>query len=165
MRTVKRSRGSSSAIHVRGFFRVKLGESAKGKKVVVGDSGWCENIVVNLGFQDYICNLMGNLAGSKQISYIGIGTGTAPDAADTSLNGETGTRKTTSNSVISSKTLQCTASWASSDHPGGTPSIQNLGLFNTSSGGTMCAGNTFAASAWNSNQAVSATYQLRFATA
>lgn len=145
-------------LQMKGFFRLKIGDGGK----VVHDSGWCENTVVNLGFQDYVCATIGAVAGSKQISHLGIGTGTAPGVTDTSLEGETGTRKTTSNSVVSSKTLQMTASWASGDHPGGTPNIRNLGLFNTSSGGTLCAGNTFSSSAWNSNQGVSATYQLRF---
>jgi hypothetical protein len=152
-----------SETQVRGFFRVKLGEVRNGKTVVVGDSGWQQNTIVNLGFQDYICASIGAVAGSKQIGYMGIGTGAAPAVTDTTLSGETGTRKATTNTTVSSKTLQMTASWASSDHPGGTPAVQNLGLFNaTTSNATLCAGNTFATSTWNSNQAVSATYQLRF---
>jgi len=149
---------AKDGVSVKGFFRVQMGEDGK----IMSDSGWQENQVVNLGFQDYICATIGAVAGSKQISYLGIGTGTAPASNGTSLEGETGTRKTTSNSVVSSNTLQMTASWASGDHPGGTPNVQNLGLFNTSSGGTLCAGNTFSSSAWNSNQGISATYQLRF---
>jgi hypothetical protein len=145
------------------MFRIALGQEKNGETVIVGDSGWQENTIVDLGFQDYICAVVGAVAGSKQISYMGVGTGTAPATNGTSLNGETGTRKTTSNSVVSSMTMQATASWASTDHPGGTPSIANVGLFNTSSGGTLCCGNTFSSSAWNSNQGLSITYQLRFA--
>jgi len=157
-----KKRSVSSNIKVHGFFRVAIGEVKNGKTVIVGDSGWQENQVVNDGFQTYIVGSVGNVGASKQISYMGIGTGTAPNASHTSLQGETGTRKTTSNSLVSTGTLQCTASWASGDNPGGTPSVQNLGLFNTSSGGTLCCGQTFNSSAWNSNQAISATYQLRF---
>lgn len=154
---------AENVISVKGFFRLKIGEEKNGKTKVVGDSGWVPNTVVNLGFQDYIVKSIGSLSGSKYITHIGIGTGTQPGVSDTSLDGETGAdRQTTTNSVVSSKTLQCTASWASSDHPGGTPNVQNLGLFNTSSGGTLCCGQTFSSSAWNSNQAISATYQLRF---
>jgi hypothetical protein len=161
-RTGLMATASGSTIHVKGMFRVKLGENKDGALKIVGDSGWVENTVVNGGFQDYICASIGSVAGSKQISYMALGTGSAPNVTHTTLNGETATRKTTANTVVSSKTLQCTAAWASGDHPGGTPSISNVGLFNTSSGGAICCGNTYASSAWNGNQAVSVTYQLQF---
>ena len=144
-------------VNVRGFFRIKIGEGGK----VVGDSGWHENQVVNLGFQDYICASIGGVVGSKQISHMALGTGTAPGAADTSLSGESRVRKTTDNSVVSSKTMQSTASWSSSDNTAAI-TIQNVGLFNTLSGGTLSCGNTYVTSQWASNQDVSCTYQLRF---
>lgn len=148
---------------VHGFFRIRIGEDGpKGKIEIVGDSGWIENQVVNLGFQDYICAAIGQVAGSKVVDYMALGTGTAPGAADTSLQGETATRKSTSNSVVSSKTLRCTAAWASGDHPTGTPTLQNAALANTSAGGTIACGQTYATSQWQSNQGVSATYELQF---
>jgi hypothetical protein len=156
------ARAQKECVEVHGFFRVKIGERKNGRLRVVGNSGWQKNQVVNLGFQDYICGAVGAIAGSKQIGYMGIGTGTAPNASHTTLDGETGTRKATSNSCVSSQTMQVTAAWASTDHPGGTPNVRNLGMFNTSSAGTLCCGNTFNSSAWNSNQAISVTYQLRF---
>ena len=150
-------------IKLHGFSRIRIGHEKNGKIVIDGDSGWVgPNQVVNLGFQDYICAAVGAVAGSKQVSYAQLGTGTAPGATDTDLAGSTAARKTTSNSVVSSKTMQATAAWASGDHPGGTPTLQNIGLFNTSSGGTLLCGNTYSTSAWQSNQGVSATYQLRF---
>jgi hypothetical protein len=150
-------------VTLQGFTRVKIGEEVDGKLKIVGDSGWRgPNEVVNLGFQDYICKSIGDLTG-KVITHAALGTGTAPGAADTALEGETGDRETTLNSVESSKTLQATAEWASGDHPGDC-TLQNVGLFNTSSGGTMLCGNTYAQSSWGSNQAVSMTYQLRFQT-
>ena len=149
-----------------GFARLKLGHREDGKLIIDGDSGWCgPNTIVNLGFQDYIMASMGAVAGSKQISNMQLGTGTAPNASHTDLDGETAARKTTSNSIIASQTLQMTAEWESSDHPGGTPTLQNVGLFNTSSGGTLCCGQTYATSQWQSNQGLSATYQLRGGTA
>ena len=153
-------------VTLQGFTRIKIGETDKNGKVkVVGDSGWRgPNEVVNLGFQDYICASIGSIAGSKYVTHMAVGTGTEPGAAATSLAGETADRETTSNSVVSSKTLQCTAEWASGDHPGGSPTLQNVGLFNTSAGGTLLCGNTYTTSSWGTNQAVSATYQLRFQT-
>jgi len=154
----------SEGLRLQGFTRIKIGERDKqGQVQVVGDSGWLgPNQVVNLGFQDYICAAIGAVAGSKQVSHMALGTGTVPASNGTSLAGETAARETTSNSVVSSNTLRCTAEWASGDHPGGSPTLQNIGLFNTSSGGTLVCGNTYTTSSWASNQGVSATYELRF---
>jgi hypothetical protein len=147
-------------VGLRGFARAQLVDSDTGR--IVGDTGWMgPNQVVNEGFQDYICKTLGGLAGSKTISHMAIGTGTVPASNATSLAGETGTRITTSNSVVSSKTLQMTAQLLGADM-GGTCTIQNVGLFNTSTGGTLIAGMTYTTSQWASNQNVNATYQLRF---
>jgi hypothetical protein len=146
-------------MRVRGFMRLQVVEAQSGK--IVGDSGWHRNVVVNLGFQDYICAAIGAVAGSKQVSYMAIGTGTKPGATADSLDGETGARVTTSNSVVSSKTLQSTCQFAGSDM-GGTCTIQNVALANTSAAGTILCGTTYATSQWASNQNVNATYQLRF---
>lgn len=150
-------------VRARGFFKLVIGQRDKNGKVqIVGDSGWRENQITNLGFQDYICAAVGAVAGSKQVSHMALGTGTAPASNGTTLEGATGDRKTTSNSVVASQTMQATAAWASGDHPGGTPTLQNVGLFNVSDAGTILAGNTYSTSEWQSNQGVSATYQLRF---
>jgi hypothetical protein len=146
-------------VRIRGFFRLQLVDKDTGK--IEGDTGWKENTVVNLGFQDYICASIGGVGGSKQVSNMAIGTGTAPGVTDTSLQGETGQRVTTSNSIVSSKTLQCTAQFAGTDM-GSTCTIQNVALVNTSTGGTILCGTTYATSQWASNQNVNATYQLRF---
>ncbi len=150
---------------LRGFFRVKLGEKKNGKQIIVSDSGWKKNEVTNLGFQNYVCALMGAVSGSKQVGMVIIGTGGAPATDATVLAGET-KRQTVGNAVVSSKTMRATAAIASADHPGGTPNIANIALIeNTASGGTILCGNTFSSSTWNSNQGLSATYELRFATA
>ncbi len=144
---------------IKGFTRVQITDAKSGK--IVGDSGWHENTVVNLGFADYIVGSVGALAGSKQVSHLAIGTGGAPAAGDTTITGEVGVRVTSSNSVISSKTLQATGQFSGTDQ-GSTVTIQNVALVNTSSGGTILAGTTYATSQWASNQNVNATYQLRF---
>lgn len=152
---------NAEGIKVHGFFRIRLGE---GKKIV-GDSGWKKNEVTNLGFQNYICALIGGVGGSKQVEMCIIGTGTAPNVTDTTLDGET-KRQTCGNAVVASKTMRATLSIASDDHPGGTPTIRNIALIeNTASDGTILCGNIYDTSVWNSNQGLSATYELRFATA
>ena len=146
-------------IQVHGFFRIQIGKD-DGK--VIHDSGWKKNVVVNLGFQDYICASIGNVAGSKQIVAAALGTGAAPAATDTALAGETRVRKTTVNTVVTSKTLQCVASWSSSDNSA-TVTLANIGLFNTTAAsGTLICGNTYNSSTWGTDQNVSMTYQLRF---
>ena len=153
------------ALTLRGFYRLKLGEEKNGKTQIVGDSGWHENQVTNLGFQNYVCALIGGLAGSKQVGAVVIGTGGAPATGDTALAGET-KRQSCGNATVASKTMRATAAIASGDHPGGTPNISNIALIETTaSGGTIMCGNTYASSTWNSNQGLSATYELRFATA
>ena len=147
------------SLKLKGFIRLQLVD-VKTKRVI-GDSGWKQNQVVNLGFQDFICGAVGAIAGSKQVSYMAIGTGTAPAADATSLAGETGSRVTTSNSCVSSKTMQSTCQFAGADMAG-TCTIQNVALINTSSGGTILCGTTYATSQWASNQNVNASYQLRF---
>jgi len=147
-------------LKVKGFARFQMVDGKSGR--VLGEATpWIQNQVVNLGFQDYICASIGAVAGSKQISYMAIGTGTVPGAADTSLDGETGSRATTSNLVVSSKTLQMTCQFAGTDMAS-TCTIQNVALFASSAAGTLCAGITYATSQWASNQNVNATYQLRF---
>jgi hypothetical protein len=148
-------------IKVKGFVRMQMVDAKTGR--VLGEpTPWMQNQVTNLGVEDYICASIGAIAASsKQISYMAIGTGTVPGAAATTLDGETGARATTSNTVVSSKTLQMTCQF-SGTAMGSTCTIQNVGLFNTSSGGTLCAGITYATSQWASNQNVNATYQLRF---
>lgn len=154
-------------IKARGFFRLQITEDTPdGKPKVVGDSGWRENQVVNLGFQDYLCKTLAGSAGSKTISHIALGTGTAPGAAATDLAGEimsSTQRQTVSPSISGSKTLQFTAAWASSDSfISAAATIQNIGLFNTSAEGTLMAGNTYTTSQLNTNQNVNASYQIQF---
>lgn len=167
MRKAKIS-GSKDAVKVRGFFRVNIVENAKSGEVkVVGDSGWLKNQVVNLGFQDYLCQTLAGMAGSKTISHIALGTGTAPGATATSLDGEimsSTQRKTVSPSTVASKTIQFTAAFNSADSfLTASANLSNVGLFNTTAtNGTLFSGNTYASSACATNQSVNVTYQIRF---
>lgn len=170
---MKTKRSSNKAVHhdgvrLRGFFRVQITEDANGKTRIVGDSGWRENQVTNLGIQDYLVNpLMG--AAGKSVSHMALGTGGAPASNDTSLGGEithaASSRKTVSTSVVSSRTAQFTAAFNSVDSfVTATANISNIGLFHTSTtaAGTLFAGNTYTSSSLATNQNVNATYQIRF---
>lgn len=149
---------------LRGFFRLQITEDGKG---VVGDSGWQENQVTNLGIRDYLVDwLIGDTGNGKSITHIALGTGSAPASDGTSLQGEVDKRASVNTSIVDSRTAQFTAQFASSDSfVTDTQNISNIGLFNTSSGGTIFAGNTYASSSCATNQNVNATYQIRFESA
>ena len=147
-------------IKIKGMYRVQIEEDGN----VVGDSGWRENLVTNLGFNQYLVSSLGSIAGSKFLTHAALGSGGAPIAADTTLAGEVVKRAAvTAATSSSSKTLRLTATFASSDSfVTNTQNISNIGLFNTSSGGTLFAGNTYTSSSCATNQNVNATYDIIF---
>ena len=137
---------------VKGFFRIKIKENGQ----VVGDSGWNENLVVNLGFSQYLVDALGGT--SKQISRMMLGSGGDPAATDTGLSGEfntaTYTRTTVTFANVGSKTARFTATFASANsHITASTTLGNIGIINnTTSAGTMMAGKSFATSQWNTNR-------------
>lgn len=151
-------------IKVKGSFRLNIVEGDK----VVGDSGWRQNQVTNLGFNQYIVQSIGTGLTGKTISHVALGTGGVPAASDTSLSGENQIAKrqaVTAATSSGSKTLRLTATFNSSDSfVTASKNISNIGLFNTSAvtTGTMFAGNTYASSSVATNQNVNVTYDIIF---
>ncbi len=162
-----KGRSIKEAVAVEGFFRLAIVEDIDGKPTVVSRTGWRKNQITNVGFQNGIVNCLAGIAGSSQITYAALGTGTAPGASDTTLNGEitdaSNMRCAVSPSVVSSKTAQFAFTLASGILTA-VKTIQNVGLFQTSTtgAGSLYAGNTYATSQLQTNQAVNGTYQLRF---
>lgn len=158
----KKKRDVDSGVKVKGMFRVKINDNGK----FVGDSGWKHNQITNLGFNQYLVSALGSISGSKYVSHVALGTGTAPGAADTTLNGELGEgvrEAVTAATSSSSKTVRFTATFASADSfATATRNISNIGLFNSSSSGTLFAGNTYSSSAVATNQNVNITYDIIF---
>jgi hypothetical protein len=148
-------------LKVKGFFRVQLTENGK----IVGDSGWKQNQITNLGFNQYLAEALGAISGSKQVSHMALGTGGAPAATDTTLSGEVQKRASvTAASSSTSKTVRFTATFDSSNSfVTAAANISNVGLFNSSSTGTLFAGNTYTSSSCATNQNVNATYDITFA--
>lgn len=146
-------------VKIRGFYRVHIADPGG---EIVGDSGWKKNQVTNLGFNKFLVSALGAIAGSLQISHLALGTGTVPGAAATTLDGEVTSRQAVTAATSStSKTLRLTGTFASADSfVGATVTLQNIGLFNSASAGTLFAGNTFATSTCATNQAVNVTYDL-----
>lgn len=154
---------------LRGFFKLQITEDVDGKEKIIGNSGWCENQVTNLGIQDYLVDNLLGAAGGKAVTHMALGTGSQPASNGTALEGEithaADARKAVSTSIVSSRTAQFTAAFASADSfVTASVNISNIGLFETSTteGGTVFAGNTYASSSLATNQNVNATYQIRF---
>lgn len=150
---MNKSQGHTDGMKIRGFYRVQLTEDGKG---VVGDSGWKENQVTNLGIRDYIVAWLLSGSGGTYVQYMGLGTGTAPASNATSLDGEiyhkstnatTESRAAVSSSLVASGTAQFTAAFASANSfVTASANIANIGLFNASltslaHNGTLFAGN------------------------
>lgn len=151
----------SDGILVKGAFRLNIVENGE----VVGDSGWLSNQVTNEGFRNYMARTLGAISGSLQVSHLALGTGGAPAASDTSLAGEvvkrqavTAATSSTSKAVLFTGTFSSANSFVTN-----TQNISNIGLFNSSSTGTLFAGNTFASSSCATNQDVNVSYAISFA--
>lgn len=155
----------AESMRVKGMFRVQIEDNGE----IVGDSGWKSNQITNLGFQNFLSALVGKTTGSIQVTHLSLGTGGAPSATDTSLTGEAvgvgavPIRQAVTVAVNSSKTVQFTGTFSSSNSfVSSTQNISNIGLFGTSSGGTLFAGNTYASSSCATNQNVNVSYSLGF---
>lgn len=149
---------------VRGFFRAQIEDADTGR--IVGDSGWRENQVLNLGIEQYILTWLVNGVGGKSVSHMAIGTGAAPASAATTLPGEANeARASVAGSIVSSRTARFVAAFNSADSfVTNTQNIANVGLVNTATvgAGTFIAGASFASSAIATNNNLNITYELRF---
>lgn len=168
----KQNKGASrDSMKIKGMFRLQIEEDGN----IVGDSGWRENQITDLGFLNMVNQLGTSLTGSK-ISHAALGTGGAPSANATTQSGEVSTNG--SGSVVraaltaatssSSKTLRNTATFSSANSfITASANISNIGLWQTSgpttASGTLMAGNTYTSSALATNQNVNVTYDLIFA--
>jgi hypothetical protein len=154
------------AVRVKGTYRLQIVDP---DGTIAGDSGWHENQVVNLGFNQYLVLSLLNDGAAKSVTHVAIGTGTEPGAAATTLEGEltevSSRAAVTTATSSTSKRARFTATFASaSSFVSTTMSIKNIGLFNTSTRttGTIFAGNTYATSTCATNQNVNITYDIDF---
>jgi hypothetical protein len=161
-----RSKEMKDTLKMRGFFRLQI-EDPDGS--IVGDSGWQRNTITNDGKLQYIVRALASSAGSKYLSYAALGEGTEPAAAGTSLESEVlGTQGSQIRDAMTmesngSTALRCTGTFASGDSfitAAAGESIANIGLFRSSTGGTIFAGNTYASSSCATNQNVNYTYDI-----
>lgn len=148
---------------VKGRFIIKVIDSL-GR--VISDTGWMDNIITNAG-KAQIALLAGD-ATAVPFTYLAVGTSaTAVAATDTTLGAEitdTGLARTTATvsrvtTTVTNDTLQLTYTWTAS----GVKTIQEIGILNAASTGTLLShALTGAIVTANGNQVV-ATYQVKFA--
>lgn len=158
-----RKKVNKDAIKVKGFFHVHI---VNPDGTIAGDSGRLPNVITQVGFQDYLAGLVqSGVAASKQVTHVALGTGTdAVNSTTTQLQGEVMSstkRQAITTGITSSTRAQITATFASA-FLSTTATLGNIGLYNSSSAGSLMCGNTYATSTCASNQAVNITYQLNF---
>ena len=161
-------------VKIRGMFRLHITEDHDGKEKIVGDSGWHENIITNVGFLNMVNQMGSGLTGTK-LAAANLGTGGYPVATDTILSGEVSTN--VSGSVLrvaltaatssTSKTLHNTATFASTNSfITAAANISNVGLFSATGpytgSGSLMQGQTYTSSALATNQNVNLSYDLIF---
>src|ERR1035437_5594627 len=105
------SKAVKQLLKVRGMFRLQIEDGPSGK--IVGDSGWRENLITNLGFLNMVNQMGTSLTGSK-ISHAALGTGGAPGATDTTQTGEVVTNG--SGSVVRAALTAATSSTSKTLH-------------------------------------------------
>lgn len=153
--------GFRDTITVKGMFRVQIEDGPTGE--IVGDSGWIKNQITNIGFNNYMINSFASQANSSYISYVALGTGAAPASNDTTQGGELASRTTLSVVTATNKAVQFQATFTSAQSfLAGASTIQNIGLWRSSTLGSLFAGNTYGTSSCATNQNVNVSYTITF---
>lgn len=132
----------------------------------IRDSWTVDNIVTNAGKAE-LANLCGNVSTPVEFTYLAVGTSnTAAAATQTALVAELSTdglaraagtvsRQTT---TVTNDTFQVTYTWTAS----GSQTVEEVGVFNDASAGTMLSRALTTSKAVTSGETLTATYQLRF---
>lgn len=153
----------TDTLKVKGFFHLQIEDGPTGE--IVGDSGWCTNVITNEGKRNYLARLLGAIASSSQIGYAALGTGSAPATDATTLPSELGeaVRNAVSAATSGSTAVVFTGTFASaSAFVTSTRNLSNIGLFALSASGTLFAGATYTSSSCGTNQNVNYTYTITF---
>ena len=132
----------------------------------VRDSWSVENLVTNAGFAQLA--LLAGDASATPFTYLAVGTSTtAPAVTDTTLTAEivdtglarvagTVSRVTT---TVTNDTYRVTTTWTAS----GSKTIEEVGVFNASSAGTMLSHARTTSKAGTNGETLTGTYSMKFA--
>jgi hypothetical protein len=131
---------------------------------ILSDSGWLKNTITNAGKAE-VSNLMGNVSSPVAFTYLEVGTSsTAESASHTALQAAitdsglaraaaTVTRSTT---TVTNDTLQLDKTWTAS----GSKTVEEIGVFNAASAGTMLGRKLTGSKALSSGDSLQATYKI-----
>lgn len=148
------------------FGRFKL-ECHDAQGNLLWETGWKNNIITNAGKAE-LANLAGNVSSPTAFTYLAVGTSsTATAATQTALGAEittsglgrasaTVSRTTT---TITNDTLQLVKVWSVT----GSQTIEEIGIFNASSSGTMLGRALTTSKVVANGETFTATYQVKFA--
>ena len=145
---------------VRGFVRGALHDTVTGE-TRMGD--WHENVITQIGFQNFLCyNLITDASGLHP-THIAIGSSADAHAStDTTCGGQWSPRAAVTASVSASQTARFVASWASSQVTGKIACCALHHATATTSGSAMCIA-TYTASTKSDTQTFTLTYDIAFA--
>lgn len=150
----------AEGLRVRGFVKLRL-INARTRRVEY-ESGWMKNLVTTEGFTNFIIGSIGAIAGAKQWTHMALSTqSTSPTVGQTSMTGEFGGRKATTNTFESPSYLQAVAQWGTSEANGSL--INAVGMYGDSAGGNIsCISIVASPQTKTSSQILEVTYQWRF---
>lgn len=99
-----------------------------------------DNLIVNAGY-DFLCNAIGSSTRPNAMNYTAVGTGaTTPAAAQTALASELARKSATYTHAQGTKELTLTTTFSAGEATG---AIQEAGIINSASGGTLLDRVTF----------------------
>ena len=147
---------------VRGFVRGALHDTDTGE-TRMGE--WHENVITQMGFQNYLCyNLITDASGLHP-THIAIGSITTAHAStDTVCSGQYSPRGGSTASVVASKTARFVASFAADGITGPIANCSLHAASATTGGSAMCIA-TYGISTKSSTQTFTLTYDIVFASA
>lgn len=125
----------SEKIKIIGTVKVTL----KDKIGRVKDESVSHNLITNLGLE-YIADLLSTTPSGNAMNYMAIGVGSGQTVTSQTLASELYRKTITSKGKITGANFQYFTSFAAGQ---GTGSVQEVGIFNASSGGTMLCYNTY----------------------
>ena len=149
-----------SGIGIRGFGRMLAMNVETGK--IEGERRW-HNVVPAIGIRDFLVKAVHSDLSGSLVRFAGLGSATtAPTTDDTALNNEFETRKDTTGTLVASRTMRSTWSYATNEAT--QSSVGEVGLFRTDTAGAMFSHATFTQSLKTTNQTLAFTYDIVFQT-
>lgn len=148
---------------ISGQFRLEHFRDGK----LLSDTGWIKNTITNASFAIFSARAGGITA--TEFTYLALGTDPtpAPAATQTALEAETAVSGLTRGAAtvsqvmttVTNDTLQLAKTWTA----GGSATIEEVGVFNASSGGVMAARGLTTSKALVTNDQLTVTYKIKFA--